>query len=316
MSAQPEQNEPPELELLRMPVATSSAAGRAITEFAKYGSRNRLSTRWYGAIADPSQPLLPPGPAWADDAWYRLRHDLACVSAARPEAIGSQVTAALLRGWPIPRRLLCSELTVTVPKEKLIRRAGVRIIRSDRYDPHSIYSVRLNRGDYVLYELARVLDIGELIYVIDAICGTWKTNPVTTVQRVRKATEATRGIIGKQKLLAALGLARDRVGSPRETQLRLAIVRAGLPEPVVCTPIQLPRAAQLYHPDLAYRGARIAIEYEGAHHRTDDWQWNHDIERERAFRTAGWEYFRVTNRTHMPDFLAELAAALKERSGS
>ena len=203
---------------------------------------------------------------------------------------------------------------MTIPEDHRLRREGVRATRSPRYAPHAIYNVRLNRMDYVVYELARVMNVGELVYVIDAMCGTWRTNPVATVERIRAAALEARNVFGKKNLLTALDLARDKVGSPQETRLRLHIVGAGLPTPLVCAPIQLPRAEQLYHPDLTYRGARIAIEYEGGHHRTDAWQWDHDIQRERTFRTAGWEYFRVTKRTDIPEFLADLTAALDERA--
>lgn len=54
-------------------------------------------------------------------------------------------------------------------------------------------------------------------------------------------------------------------------------------------------------PHLAYPDLRIAIEYEGDHHRTDRIQWSHDIERERWVCQEGWDYIRVT--AGMPDGL-------------
>lgn len=294
------------------PIAVSDLGG--VSRARRYTGSQPTATGCRGAHAVPTHAPLPSGPAWADEEWYRVRYELACLNAVRPDALGGQITAAILRGWPVPQRLRGEPLTVTLPAGSSLQRRGIRAARSKCYAPHAIYNVRLNRMDYVVYELARVMNVGELVYVIDAMCGTWRTNPVATVERIRAAALEARNVFGKKNLLTALDLARDKVGSPQETRLRLHIVGAGLPTPLVCAPIQLPRAEQLYHPDLTYRGARIAIEYEGGHHRTDAWQWDHDIQRERTFRTAGWEYFRVTKRTDIPEFLADLTAALDERA--
>ena len=295
-----------------IPVPASELVG--ISRWRRYAARQPSATGCRGAHVLASQPPLPSGPAWADEEWYQVRFRLACLNAVRPDALGAQITAAILRGWPVPRRLKGGGLTVTLRPGTGLSRRGVKAIKSKCYEPHAIYSVRLNRMDYVLYELARVMNVSELVHVIDAMCGTWRTNPVATVARIRSAAEEARNVFGKKNLLTALDLARDKVGSPQETWLRLLIVGAGLPTPLVCTPIQLPHAEHLYHPDLAYRGARIAIEYEGGHHRTDAWQWEHDIQRERTFRIAGWEYFRITKRTDIPEFLTDLTAALDERA--
>ncbi|MCK3112737.1 hypothetical protein MZG88_27940, partial [Escherichia coli] len=85
-----------------------------------------------------------------------------------------------------------------------LSRRGVKAIKSKCYEPHAIYSVRLNRMDYVLYELARVMNVSELVHVIDAMCGTWRTNPVATVARIRSAAEEARNVFGKKNLLTAL----------------------------------------------------------------------------------------------------------------
>jgi hypothetical protein len=102
---------------------------------------------------------------------------------------------------------------------------------------------------------------------------------------------------GSRVLRRAIDRACVNVGSPQETRVRLMLVRAGLPTPVVAHAIRT--AAGVVHPDLAYPDLRIAIEYDGDHHRTDRHQWSHDIERERWVRQQGWDYIRVT--AAMPD---------------
>ena len=95
------------------------------------------------------------------------------------------------------------------------------------------------------------------------------------------------------KLREALTLIRPLTGSPKETELRLLILAAGLPEPIV--------GYEVHHdgywvgtPDLAYPNERVAIEYEGDVHRLDLDTFRDDIDRRERFEDAGWRVIRVT----------------------
>lgn len=46
--------------------------------------------------------------------------------------------------------------------------------------------------------------------------------------------------------------------------------------------------------DLAYEDQRIAVEYEGDHHRTDRAQWHKDVHRQGRLEDLGWRVIRVT----------------------
>ncbi|MBW8870814.1 MAG: DUF559 domain-containing protein [Leifsonia sp.] len=46
--------------------------------------------------------------------------------------------------------------------------------------------------------------------------------------------------------------------------------------------------------DLAYPEWRLALEYEGDHHRTDRGQWHKDIDRQSRLEDLGWRVIRVT----------------------
>ena len=91
-------------------------------------------------------------------------------------------------------------------------------------------------------------------------------------------------------------------------------MRHGLPEPAVAHPVVLDGIT--FHADLSYSDLRIALEYEGDHHRNDARQWELDIRREGLFREAGWVYLRVTRPTNLMLFLDRLAQAHADRSGS
>ncbi len=81
-----------------------------------------------------------------------------------------------------------------------------------------------------------------------------------------------------------------------ETVLRLAIVRAGLPEPVVNYAIDV--GERLLHADLAYPQERLAVEYDGDQHRIDARQYERDIDRLWRIEARGWRVIRI-NKSHL-----------------
>lgn len=83
--------------------------------------------------------------------------------------------------------------------------------------------------------------------------------------------------------------------SPLETDLRLLLNDAGLPEPALDVEVRDPDGRLIAILDAAYPGPRVAIEAEGDHHRTDAAQWARDIERQAALTARGWEVVRVTS---------------------
>jgi very-short-patch-repair endonuclease len=78
-----------------------------------------------------------------------------------------------------------------------------------------------------------------------------------------------------------------------ETWLRLTLDDAGLPEPTLDHDVY-DDDRFLGCVDLAYPDMRIAIEYEGDHHRTDAAQWQRDVEKHDDLVRAGWRVIRVT----------------------
>lgn len=53
-------------------------------------------------------------------------------------------------------------------------------------------------------------------------------------------------------------------------------------------------AAGIRHPDLGYLEARVLIEYQGDHHRTDRRQWREDLVRRQLFEDAGHRVIEVS----------------------
>lgn len=85
----------------------------------------------------------------------------------------------------------------------------------------------------------------------------------------------------------AAGCVRARVDSVTESNLRMLLVLAGFPEPVVNFSIYRPDGTELYRLDLAYPELMLAIEYDGRWH-DDPAQIAKDERRRAWLRQQGW----------------------------
>lgn len=94
-------------------------------------------------------------------------------------------------------------------------------------------------------------------------------------------------------LRAALADVRIGSDSPRETLLRLAFATAGLPTPLLNTPIVTDSGTRLHTPDFHWPAFRVCVEYDGATH-NDEAQVKRDIRRARSARSAGYEEVRLS----------------------
>ena len=109
---------------------------------------------------------------------------------------------------------------------------------------------------------------------------------------------------------ARLALDEMRVGSDSfpETFLRLALLDAHLPEPELQLRLD-PNDPRSPAADLGFRKHRIAVQYDGAHHRTREQQ-SRDNRRDEFFVRAGWSYFKP-NADDLADGFQDLIARIK-----
>ncbi|MEO3742195.1 DUF559 domain-containing protein [Plantactinospora sp. B5E13] len=98
---------------------------------------------------------------------------------------------------------------------------------------------------------------------------------------------------GTAQLRELLPLAEPLSESPMETRLRLVLYDAGLPSPTAQHEVYDARGRFLARVDLAYPRLRIALEYEGDHHR-ERAHFRRDVARLNALRAAGWLVLRFT----------------------
>ncbi len=113
----------------------------------------------------------------------------------------------------------------------------------------------------------------------------------------------------------AYPLLNPRSDSAPESRLRLLLTQAGFPPDYVNEPMCEDDGYQWAKPDLGYL-VRLALEYEGAHHRDDPRQWQSDIGRDNRYADHDWHLIKVTAAMlyQRPEQLvAEVARVLRRR---
>lgn len=148
-------------------------------------------------------------------------------------------------------------------------------------------------------DLAECSDLDLLVVIADHLLRIprqrfeSRRKPYSTLGELTLLIERHPGKSGIRLARQALGLARVGADSPPETRLRLALVRAGLPEPLLNCPI-VDETGKLWHsPDMSYPKYRLAIEYEGEPH-TAPLQVRRDIRRAENVAAARWDEIRIS----------------------
>ncbi len=216
----------------------------------------------------------------------------------RPCEVFTHRTAAALHGLPVRGWRRNREIDVAAIAPKGLPRAhGVRghRVKSDLVRVESIDGLRVVAAVDAWCQLAAELSERGLVIVGDALVR--RQEPLARIEELRRAVEKMTGRRGARRLTSAFARVRAGTDSPQETLLRLDLVDAGLPEPVVNLVIHDAAGEQIAIGDLAYPEWRVLVEYDGEHHREDRAQYARDVERLDDLARAGWRVIRF-NATH------------------
>lgn len=185
-------------------------------------------------------------------------------------AVVSHTSAAVLWGFPLPpavERLIAVHLT-TRPGQRAVRRKDV-VGHQQALAPDDITTGRrvvCTSAVRTWFDLAGILSRDELVVAGDFLLR--RRNPLTTLGELDAYLDGKRGRSGYRRAMRARALVRANTDSPKETELRLLLIRHGLPEPEINAPIFDQDGRWLQDPDLSYGDERVAIQYDGAHHAT------------------------------------------------
>ena len=133
--------------------------------------------------------------------------------------------------------------------------------------------------------------------------------PRTTASRLSAALERAGRFKGVRVARAALALIRVGADSPPETRLRLALLDAGLPEPRLQAQLVSP-AGERTDADMVVERSRVALHYDGGHHRTPEQQ-RRDARRDRLWQEAGHLSITVMGADLAEDFRTVVAAVVR-----
>ena len=158
------------------------------------------------------------------------------------------------------------------------------------------------------FDLARQLPIGEAVARLDALT---RAKPFS-IEQVLLLAERYPGARGLRRLRSALPLVDAGAASPKETWLRLLLINAGLPVPTTQIPVQETWQAFAVL-DMGWEKYKVAVEYDGDHHRSDRRQYARDQWRLRKLEELGWIIIRVIAEDKPEDVLRRVREALRRR---
>lgn len=171
--------------------------------------------------------------------------------------------------------------------------------------PGSFETVVLQRGRfrcvhavYVWAMYAAKLSLQELVVLGDSMMrrnsrGIRIEDFIRLLQNLREEAQA-RGLRLPRwfrSMSRAVRLMREHTDSSQETRLRLLLMRYGLGCPRINVPIRIPDSGRLFYLDMAYPEKKLAVEYDGTHHRD---QWLADCDRLKFIDEQGWQHIQVT----------------------
>ena len=208
-----------------------------------------------------------------------------------PAGVLSHHSAAVLLGACAPET---DDVHLTVQRERRAVRtrvAGLVVHEKQQQALRFHGGLPVTTAPWTFLDLAAHLELTELVAAGDSLVRRAGATP-DQLAELAKATTCR----GVRRARAAAELVRSGVDSPMESRLRMLLVLAGLPEPVVGTDVHFAGGGWLAKPDLHYPAQKIAIEYDGRHHLDDPRQWRRDIARRENLVREGWLVRVVTSR--------------------
>lgn len=241
-------------------------------------------------------------------------HHLRCRAALLVAPLGIRITglsAARLLGLPVPHD---DRISIAVTKSCDMHTQATRRSRAV-IDDHiwvrnsdDSASVPVTSHPHLLAECVEHLALVDAVVLGDAIANRLQTG----LEHVAPGRAVLRA-----RWRQVLGLIRAGSESPVESRLRMLLILAGLPEPVLQYVVSA--SGRTRRLDLAYPELQIAIEYDGEHHFTSEWQFAQDALRLDALARDGWIVVRVIARDlyREPERVVErVASALRQRGES
>lgn len=201
------------------------------------------------------------------------------------------MTAARLQGLWLPPPAPGERVEVVLHGVERVPRDLARTRRVDihgrrrritRSETAFVDGLPVSSAERTWVDLAAVLPAADLVAAGDSVLRGDTSHGM--LARTVAAARGRRGVVAAR---AALPLLNPMSRSRPESHLRFVLVAGGLPEPEINHAIHDEHGQWLAEPDLVYRRARIALEYNGAVH-ADPARMRRDITRGLDVVRADW----------------------------
>jgi len=202
------------------------------------------------------------------------------------KAWASHASAARVYGLPLPA--LPEEHVTVMRRGQRGGHQGIRVHLAKAGLVRTVEGVRLSDHAQLFLELAGQLHLVDLVVVGDAMVK----RRLITVAALVSACADSRARHARAARLAA-SYVRERVDSPMETRLRMLIVLAGLPEPMVNVTVEDEFGLPVRRYDLSWPELKLIVEYDGRHHVEVIEQWEKDLDRREGIDDDGWRILVV-----------------------
>ena len=169
---------------------------------------------------------------------------------------------------------------------------------SDRFDEDEVEfvdGVRVTTPARTVLDLACRYPLGKAVTAIDALARATDLK----MADVESLTERYRGRRGIRQVGKVIQLVDPGAESPKETWLRLLVIRHGFPPPTTQIPVYNEYGVLIAVLDMGWEELKLALDYEGEHHRGPV-RFNTDIRRHDEVTELGWIDIRVRRVTPKP----------------
>jgi very-short-patch-repair endonuclease len=96
--------------------------------------------------------------------------------------------------------------------------------------------------------------------------------------------------------------------------LRLVLIKAGLRRPQTQIPVRDKTGNVIAYLDMGWEDVKVAVEYDGDHHRSDRYQYNWDVRRSEVLHRLGWTVIRVVAGDRPAEIVRRVKSALADRA--
>jgi hypothetical protein len=174
----------------------------------------------------------------------------------------------------------------------------------------AIDGIRVTTPARTALDLACRYPTDRAVAAIDALARATRLE----IAEVELLADRYKGRRGIRRARTALDLVDPGAESPRETWLRLVVIRHDFPRPQTQIPVYDEFGVLVAVFDLGWEDLKIAMDYEGAHHWMSRARINHDIRKAEAVAELGWIDLRVTADDGEGGIVRRLSATWRRRA--